>query len=166
MIILKSSAELRSMRAAGRVVAQAHEVVRQLIRPGISTWELDRKVEEFLLEQNAVPAFKGYHGFPASICASINEVVVHGIPDKEAVLQEGTIISVDIGAFVDGFAETAPGLILWVKSTLRPGFCWRLQRQHFLRASNGPEWAIASPISPTLCKDVLKNRVFLWSEIM
>ncbi len=104
MIILKSSAELRSMRAAGRVVAQAHEVVRQLIRPGISTWELDRKVEEFLLEQNAVPAFKGgYHGFPASICASINEVVVHGIPDKEAVLQEGTIISVDIGAFVDGF---------------------------------------------------------------
>ncbi len=103
MIILKSSAELRSMRAAGRVVAQAHELVRQLIRPGISTWELDRKVEEFLLEQNAVPAFKGYHGFPASICASINEVVVHGIPDKEAVLQEGTIISVDIGAFVDGF---------------------------------------------------------------
>ncbi len=103
MIILKSSDELRAMEAAGRVVAQAHDLVRQLIRPGISTWELDRRVEEFLLKQKAVPAFKGYHGFPASICASINDVVVHGIPSREAVLQEGTIISVDIGAFVDGF---------------------------------------------------------------
>ena len=91
------------MRAAGRVVAQAHELVRQLIRPGISTWEIDQAVEEFLLQQQAIPAFKGYHGFPASICASVNEVVVHGIPSKEIILEAGTIISVDIGAFVGGF---------------------------------------------------------------
>jgi methionyl aminopeptidase len=64
---------------------------------------LDKKVEEFLLSQKAVPAFKGYHGYPASICTSINEVVVHGIPSRNVVLEEGSIISVDIGAFVDGY---------------------------------------------------------------
>ena len=85
------------------MVAQAHEVVRDLIRPGLTTLDLDRAVEEFLTKQNAIPAFKGYQGYPASICASVNEVVVHGIPSQDVVLQEGSIISVDIGAFVDGF---------------------------------------------------------------
>lgn len=103
MIVLKSSDEIQSMRSAGRVVAQAHQLVRELVRPGLTTLELDRAVEEFLLGQNAIPAFKGYQGYPASICASPNEVVVHGIPSKDVVLQEGSIISVDIGAFVDGF---------------------------------------------------------------
>lgn len=103
MIILKSADELKVMRAAGKVVAQAHTLVQELIRPGITTWELDQAVEEFLLKQNAIPAFKGYQGYPASICTSINEVVVHGIPSREEVLEEGSIISVDIGAFVDGF---------------------------------------------------------------
>ena len=91
------------MRRAGRVVAQAHALVRELVKPGITTWDLDRAVEEFLMKQNAVPAFKGYHGYPASICASVNEVVVHGIPSREVVLEEGSIVSIDIGAFVDGF---------------------------------------------------------------
>lgn len=103
MIILKSQDEIKAMRSAGRVVAQAHELVRELVRPGVTTWDLDLAVEEFLLKQNAIPAFKGYQGFPASICASVNEVVVHGIPSKEEILEEGSIISVDIGAFVDGF---------------------------------------------------------------
>jgi methionyl aminopeptidase len=103
MIILKSSEEIQSMREAGRVVAQAHALVRELIRPGLTTLELDRAVEEFLLKQDATPAFKDYQGYPASICASVNEVVVHGIPAKDVVLEEGSIISVDIGAFVDGF---------------------------------------------------------------
>lgn len=91
------------MRRAGRVVAQAHALVRELVKPGITTWELNEAVEEFLLKQNAVPAFKGYQGYPASICASVNEVVVHGIPSKQVVLEEGSIVSIDIGAFVDGF---------------------------------------------------------------
>ena len=103
MIVLKSSDEIQSMRSAGRVVAQAHQLVRELVRPGLTTLELDRAVDEFLVGQNAIPAFKGYQGYPASICASPNEVVVHGIPSKDVVLQEGSIISVDIGAFVDGF---------------------------------------------------------------
>ena len=103
MIVLKSAEEIQSMREAGRVVAQAHALVRELIKPGITTLDLDRAVEEFLLKQNAIPAFKGYQGYPASICASVNEVVVHGIPSKDVILEEGSIISVDIGAFVDGF---------------------------------------------------------------
>ena len=90
------------MRAAGKVVAQAHEVVRNLIRPGLTTMDLDKAVEEFLIKQNAIPAFKGYQGYPASICASVNEVVVHGIPSEDVVLREGSIVSIDIGAFVDG----------------------------------------------------------------
>ena len=103
MIILKSAEEIAAMRRAGRVVAEAHALVRELVKPGITTWDLDQAVEEFLLKQNAVPAFKGYQGYPASICASVNEVVVHGIPSREVVLEEGSIVSIDIGAFVDGF---------------------------------------------------------------
>lgn len=103
MIVLKSADEIQLMREAGRVVAQAHALVRELIRPGLTTLDLDRAVDEFLVKQNAIPAFKGYQGYPASICASVNEVVVHGIPSKDVILQEGSIISVDIGAFVDGF---------------------------------------------------------------
>ncbi|MCK9524394.1 MAG: type I methionyl aminopeptidase [Limnochordia bacterium] len=103
MIVLKSAEEIQSMREAGRVVAQAHALVRELVRPGLTTLDLDRAVEEFLNQKHAIPAFKGYQGYPASICASVNEVVVHGIPSKNVVLQEGSIISVDIGAFVDGF---------------------------------------------------------------
>ncbi len=103
MIVLKSAEELQAMRAAGRVVAQAHALVREIVKPGITTLALDRAVEEFLRKREAIPAFKGYQGYPASICASPNEVVVHGIPSDDVILQEGSIVSVDIGAFVDGF---------------------------------------------------------------
>lgn len=103
MIILKSSDELLAMRRAGLVVARAHELVREMVRPGVTTLQIDQAVEEFLLKENAIPAFKGYHGYPATICASVNEVVVHGIPSADTVLEEGSIVGVDIGAFVDGF---------------------------------------------------------------
>jgi methionyl aminopeptidase len=103
VIILKSSDELLAMRRAGLVVARAHELVREMVRPGVTTLQIDQAVEEFLRKENAIPAFKGYHGYPATICASVNEVVVHGIPSSDVVLEEGSIIGVDIGAFVDGF---------------------------------------------------------------
>lgn len=90
------------MRRAGRVVAQAHELVRERLRPGVTTADIDGWVEEFFRQQGAVPAFKGYQGFPACTCTSVNDEVVHGIPG-ERVIQEGDIIAIDIGAFVDGF---------------------------------------------------------------
>ena len=90
------------MRRAGQIVARAHELVANMIRPGITTAQIDCAVEEFLVKNGAIPAFKGYQGYPATVCASVDEVVVHGIPNDE-VLKEGSIIGVDIGAFVDGF---------------------------------------------------------------
>lgn len=84
------------------MVARAHELVRRLIRPGVKTIDLDRAVAEFMRSNDAVPSFKGYHGFPGSICVSINEEVVHGIPG-ERVLEDGQIVSIDIGAIVDGY---------------------------------------------------------------
>ncbi|SHF02259.1 type I methionyl aminopeptidase [Alkalibacter saccharofermentans] len=102
MIIVKSPEEIQLMKKAGKIVAGVHREMAKHIKPGITTMELDRLAEEFILRAGAKPAFKGYHGFPASICTSINEQVVHGIP-SERVLQEGDIISVDVGAILNGF---------------------------------------------------------------
>ncbi len=102
MIILKTKREIEIMRKAGRLVAQSHELVRKNIKPGVTTKELDRLVEEFLRSQNAIPTFKGYGGFPFSICASVNEEVVHGFPSDRKLL-EGDIVSIDIGATFEGY---------------------------------------------------------------
>jgi methionyl aminopeptidase len=91
------------MRKAGRLVAQALEELRERVKPGVSTAELDRFAYEFLTRHGATPSFKGYHGYPASICASINEEVVHGIPKQSRILREGDIVSVDLGARLNGF---------------------------------------------------------------
>lgn len=102
MIYIKSRQEIELMREAGRIVAQAHELVREAIRPGITTRELDQVAEKHILKSGAIPAFKGYGGFPASICASVNHEVVHGIPGLKT-LEDGDIISIDIGALYKGY---------------------------------------------------------------
>lgn len=102
MIVLKSPVEIEMMREAGRVTAVALRLVGEAVRPGITTGELDAIAEEYIRSQDARPAFLGYHGFPATLCTSVNEQVVHGIPGKR-VLNEGDILSVDCGAVVNGF---------------------------------------------------------------
>jgi len=102
MIICKSEAELRYMREAGRIVAETHRVLKQAIRPGITTRELDSIAETYIRSQNAVPSFKGYNDFPGSICVSVNEELVHGIPGS-LKLNDGDIISIDIGAQYKGY---------------------------------------------------------------
>ncbi|HZK57021.1 MAG TPA: type I methionyl aminopeptidase [Clostridia bacterium] len=102
MIFIKSRNEIELMREAGRIVAQAHELIGKAIRPGVTTEELDQIAEKHILKQDAFPAFKGYRGFPASICASINHEVVHGIPGPKK-LEEGDIISIDIGSVYKGY---------------------------------------------------------------
>ena len=102
MITCKSPAELERMRIAGRIVAETHRLLSEAVRPGITTKELDRLAEEFIRSQGAVPSFKGYNGFPASICASVNNELVHGFPG-ERVLVSGDIISIDIGAEYKGY---------------------------------------------------------------
>lgn len=102
MIVCKSDREIAYMKDAGRIVGQAHREVEKSIAPGMTTQELDKIAEDFILAKNARPAFKGYNGFPATICASINEQVVHGIPGLRK-LENGDIISIDIGAEINGY---------------------------------------------------------------
>ena len=102
MIIRKSPREIEQMAEAGAVVAQTHELLVEHIRPGVTTGELDRLAEEFIRSQGGVPTFKGYRGFPASICTSPNDMVVHGIPGP-LELDEGDIVSIDVGVTLGGF---------------------------------------------------------------
>jgi methionyl aminopeptidase len=111
MIIIKSDKEIEHMKEAGKIVAHTHEVLRKHIKPGITTEELDKIAEKEIRALGGIPAFKGYGGFPASICTSINEEVVHGIPVLKQ-LKDGDIISIDIGAVYNGYygdaAKTYP----------------------------------------------------------
>ena len=102
MIILKSKSEIDIMREAGRIVALTHQELAKAIKPGVTTKQLDELAETFIRSKGAVPSFKGYNGFSGSICASVNEELVHGIPGKR-ILQEGDIISIDIGAQFEGY---------------------------------------------------------------
>ena len=106
MIIIKSKKEIELMREAGKIVADTHELLKEAITPGISTLELDKIAEENIRKYNAIPSFKGYGGFPGTICASINEQVVHGIPGNQ-IVKEGDIISIDIGAYYKGYHADA-----------------------------------------------------------
>jgi methionyl aminopeptidase len=101
-MLLKTKDEIEIMRRAGRVVAHTLDMVGENIRPGMTTAQLDRLIEDFLRSHGAIPAFKNYQGFPASACISIDDEVVHGIPGAR-VIKEGEIVSVDIGSIVDGF---------------------------------------------------------------
>jgi methionyl aminopeptidase len=102
MIGIKSEHELEKMRIAGRIVALAHQALAPLIKPGVTTAELDKVADQVIRAHGAIPSFKGYGGFPSSICTSINEVLVHGIPTMRK-LKDGDIISVDIGANYQGY---------------------------------------------------------------
>lgn len=103
MIVRKSRAELEKMHKANILVAEVLEKLRDAIRPGVTTATLDDLAEETIRAQGAIPAFKGYRGFPAALCVSINDEVVHGIPSHKRVIREGDIVSLDVGTVVDGF---------------------------------------------------------------
>lgn len=102
-IVLKSAREIASMREAGRVVARTLAILRDAARPGVSTLDLDRLAYEAVTKAGAKPAFLGYRGYPASVCASINDEIVHGIPRRDRVLKEGDILSLDFGAIYQGY---------------------------------------------------------------
>jgi methionyl aminopeptidase len=103
MIILKSPDEVAKIRVAGGIVAETIDTVLAAVEPGVSTADLDVVAEAFIREREATPSFKGYRGFPASICASLNEEVVHGIPSPKRILKEGDVLSLDFGAIWDGY---------------------------------------------------------------
>lgn len=103
MITLKSTREIELMDKAGTVVALVHKRLKEVIRPGISTYEIDKICEEVIRANDATPSFKGLYGFPGSVCTSVNEMLVHGIPDKHTILKNGDIITVDVGACYKGY---------------------------------------------------------------
>ena len=107
MITIKNQKEIEKMREAGDIVIRAIELVGEHIKPGISTKELDKIAHDYIISRGAKPSFLGYQGFPASICASIDDEVVHGIPSKDRILQEGQIIGIDCGAIKNGFQGDA-----------------------------------------------------------
>ncbi len=103
MIQLKNATQIELMKVAGRITGEALAVAEELIRPGISTFEVDRAIRSHIEKSGAKPSFLGYGGFPGSACISINDEVIHGIPSKKRILQEGDIVKVDVGAFINGY---------------------------------------------------------------
>jgi methionyl aminopeptidase len=156
MITIKSERELDLMRYAGRVVAEVLQEIAAAVKPGITTLELDRLAERYIRKNKCLPAFKGYHGFPASICASINEEVVHGIPGLRR-LQEGDIVSIDVGTVYQGYygdaAATFPvgnvhpdalRLIEVTRESLRLGIAQALEGQHLTDISHAIQTYVES----------------------
>ncbi|MDR0570504.1 MAG: type I methionyl aminopeptidase [Clostridiales Family XIII bacterium] len=107
MIIIKSRDEIQIMREAGKVTAGILAALKDIVRPGLSTWEIDRYVEETILANGMTPTFKGYNGYPASACVSVNEEIIHGIPSKSKILREGDLVSVDVGCTWKGYVSDA-----------------------------------------------------------
>ena len=103
MIILKTSRELAALRKAGTISQAALKLAGEAVEPGISTWEIDRLVRRYIESAKATPSFLGYEGYPASACISVNDVVIHGIPQKSQILKKGDIVSIDVGACYQGF---------------------------------------------------------------
>lgn len=107
MITIKSEREIELMRKAGMLVSEMHKYIKPFIKEGISTLELDKLCEEFILNHDAVPSCKGYEGFPCTLCTSVNEVVVHGIPNKNKILKNGDIITIDVVIGYKGYQGDA-----------------------------------------------------------
>lgn len=102
MIILKSPEEMKKMEQPCLIVAKALDYLKDMVKPGVTTMEIERLADDYIKSNSAIPAFKGYRGYPASICASVNNEVIHGIP-SDRVLEEGDILGIDLGAYKDGF---------------------------------------------------------------
>ena len=106
-VTIKSPREIELMREAGRILAKTHEELAKNLRPGMSTWDIDHMGEQIIRSYGCIPSFKNYNGYPASICVSVNDEVVHGIPHKEHFLDEGDIVSLDAGVIYKGYHSDA-----------------------------------------------------------
>lgn len=106
-VSIKSAREIELMRAAGKILAKVHEDLGKELKPGMSTWEIDKLGEEIIRSFGCIPSFKNYNGYPASVCVSVNDEVVHGIPTKKRLISEGDIVSLDIGVIYKGYHSDA-----------------------------------------------------------
>jgi len=106
-VTIKSKSEIEIMREAGKILAFVHEELAKMVKPGISTMDLNKRADELMRKYGCIPSFLGYNGYPASICVSTNDEVIHGIPDKRRILQEGDIVSIDAGVVLKGYQSDA-----------------------------------------------------------
>ncbi len=106
-VIIKSNSEIELMREAGKILAEVHLQLKEHVQAGISTYEINEKAEELIRKHNCIPSFLNYQGFPASVCISVNDQVVHGIPSKDMILQEGDIVSIDAGVIYKDYHSDA-----------------------------------------------------------
>lgn len=107
MIILKSPREIELMRKSGKRLARVHKKAKEAVKPGMSTYELDKLIHDFILEEGGTPSFLGYHDYPASSCISLNNTVIHGIPTKDEIIEDGDILSLDLGLIYQGYHSDA-----------------------------------------------------------
>jgi len=112
MIILKTESEIAKMRKAGKITGDTLKLLEEKVKPGISTLELNDIAEKYIRSQGAIPSFLGLYNYPASVCISIDEEVVHGIPSKKRIIEEGQIVSFDVGAYIDGFHGDAARTVM------------------------------------------------------
>lgn len=130
MITLKSAHEIELMRRAGKITAAARAVARDMVKPGVTTQQIDKAVHKFITEQGAIPSFLHYNGYPASVCVSVNDEIIHGIPG-DRVLHEGDIVSVDVGARYRGFNGDCAGTFPCGKCSDEALRLIRITRQSF-----------------------------------
>ncbi len=107
MVVIKSPREVELIRDAGRVVARVHEAVRQALKPGMSTYDIDQIALKVIKDNGAIPTFKNYGGFKGNVCVSVNDTLIHGIPSKQEIIKEGDLVSVDVGATLKGYVADA-----------------------------------------------------------
>ena len=111
-VSIKSERVIELMREAGKILAATHEELKEVLKPGISTWEIDKICERIIRGYGCIPSFKNYQGFPASVCVSINEEVCHGIPSKDVILRDGDIVNVDVSTIYNGYFSDASRMFL------------------------------------------------------
>ena len=160
MIVLKSSREIDLMRKAGKITAAARALAGSMVAPGVTTREIDREVRRFIRSHGAEPSFLGYNGFPASVCISVNDEVIHGIPGKR-VLQEGDIVSVDVGAFKDGFHGDCAGTYPCGRISEEAERLIEVTRQSFFE---GLKYAREGRRLPELCGAIQRYAAKRWNR--
>ena len=130
-ITIKSEKEITLMREAGKILAEVHRLLEKEVVPGVSTWEIDRKAAEFIRGFGCKASFLGYNGYPASICISVNDVVIHGIPSKDRILKEGDIVSLDAGVIYKGYQSDAARTVPCGKISAEAERLIRVTRESF-----------------------------------
>lgn len=165
MITLKSPREIVLMREAGRIVASVFDALKPHIKPGVTTKELNRIAEKTIRDQGAIPSFLGYGGFPASICTSVNEVLVHGIPNNKP-LKEGDIISVDVGAIYKGYNGDAARTYAVGKISDEAARLVRVTEESFLKLLKLLNQVFIYQIYHIQFKNIAKNMVIHYQEII